>query len=192
MLSPTRGAAARTGRISRPPRGRQSIEMGEPRERRSPVLPFDEGGCAARRSVSAEAALHGPDRRPTKRTRFVHRGGLALPAKTAPSRAQRQWHVGSVHCRLTRQRERRMPCQSPGRPKLYRPPPVGGRVGEGPLPTRSRAGRSAPYMRDPSGYGQIRLESTCPAGLPAAQGKEPTMAEITEREQRQIDQANSR
>src|SRR5215213_3003237 len=46
-------------------------------------------------------------------------------------------------------------------------------------------------MRDPSGYGQIRLESTCPAGLPAAQRKEPTMAEITEREQRQIDQANS-
>jgi hypothetical protein len=46
-------------------------------------------------------------------------------------------------------------------------------------------------MRDPSGYGQIRLESTCPAALPAAQGKEHTMAEITEREQRQIDQANS-
>src|SRR5215212_5495001 len=83
-----------------------------------------------------------------------------------------------------------MPCQSPGRPKVYRPPPVGGRVGDG-LPTRSRAGRSAPYMRDPSGYGQIRVESTCPAVLPAAQGNEHTMAELTEREQRQIDQANS-
>src|SRR5215207_7773222 len=68
--------------------------------------------------------------------------------------------------------------------------PVGGRVGEG-LPTRSRAGRSAPCMRDSSGYGQIRLESTCLAVLSAARGKEHTMAEITEREQRQIDQANS-
>jgi pimeloyl-ACP methyl ester carboxylesterase len=48
-----------------------------------------------------------------------------------------------------------------------------------------------PYMRDPRGYGQIRLESTCPAVRPAAQGKEHIMAEITEREQRQIDQANS-
>ena len=58
-------------------------------------------------------------------------------------------------------------------------------------PELEHAGRSAPVMRDASGYGQIRLESTCPAVLPAAQGKEHTMAEITEREQRQIDQANS-
>src|SRR3954468_21231857 len=57
-------------------------------------------------------------------------------------------------------------------PKLYRPP-AGSKVGSvrGRQP-RSRAGRSAPYMRDPSGYGQIFTGVDSSGGATRRPGKE--------------------
>jgi hypothetical protein len=122
---------ARCGRRAgvHPPPGRAGLApaSGQEQRRRADRSYPCEGGRRPDRSSSSMALAPASPPRRCFCLDAIAKLRVARRLSALPLVAQkRQWHVGSVHCRLTHQRKRRMPCQSPGRPNWYRPPTVGG------------------------------------------------------------------